>query len=646
MPAPQILIASAPHADTFGYSMPPPGLLRLGGALRAAGCSVALLDLAHELAAGRLPGDDQLADAAAARLLEHEPQCLGLSVMGATLPIALAIAERVAQQRPGLPILLGGPGTTGIDRALLERFPYLTGVVRGEGEQTLLELLTALQWGPLDTPLAGATLRGPGGQLLRGPDRAPLEDLGQLAAYAYDLLPSIADYKRITGAADGLVPIDSGRGCVYDCSFCTIGRFWGRRSRTLPPARLVAEIAALAHMPGARSAYLCHDLFGADRRQALAFCQHMQTAGVRVPFEIRARLDHLDDELIAALSAAGCYRVLLGIESADGALRNLHQKRMDPSLPVLERIQALLAKRIVPILSLIVGLPGEDEAALERTLELALRASLLGGVQLSFHLVNPQPGCGLYETHGASSVPVEGIPPDMALGAGQTAAERALIAAHPDLFSTFALLTGLPGGVTQLLELHRLSRDFAPLIERFPHCLALGLRLTGQRPLAFFRELCASGRSLAAWVAQQQALLGQPLLGALFHWEQARLRQAARSGAAPSASDQPSAPRPRGEVVELGVDPLALRRCLDAPISEPLTLPPNKPHWLLVSADAGGITSRSISAQVAAILARLDGRFPAELEAETPGLGMALARLAELGLLENWTSPTPAPAQA
>ena len=48
----------------------------------------------------------------------------------------------------------------------------------------------------------------------------------------------------------------------------------------------------------------------------------------------------------------------------------------------------------MPILSIILGLPGEDEAGLAATLDFASRAALCG-VQLSFHLVNPQPGCGL-----------------------------------------------------------------------------------------------------------------------------------------------------------------------------------------------------------------------------------------------------------
>jgi radical SAM superfamily enzyme YgiQ (UPF0313 family) len=121
------------------------------------------------------------------------------------------------------------------------------------------------------------------------------------------LLPPLEEYKRVTGAEDGLVPLDSGRGCVYDCAFCTIGRSWSRRSRPLPATRLAGEIAAVGEMPAGKQAYLCHDLFGADRKHALALCQELQAQGVDVPWEVRARADHLDGELIAAMGAAGCW---------------------------------------------------------------------------------------------------------------------------------------------------------------------------------------------------------------------------------------------------------------------------------------------------------------------------------------------------
>jgi hypothetical protein len=133
----RILLAAAPHRDTFGYSMPPPGLLRLGGALERERIDVALEDLSYRLAAGELPEDDRLADAACAALIARGTfDVVGISVMGATLPIALAILERLRAHDRAVRTWLGGPGTTGLDRTILERFAFVDAVVRGEGELT------------------------------------------------------------------------------------------------------------------------------------------------------------------------------------------------------------------------------------------------------------------------------------------------------------------------------------------------------------------------------------------------------------------------------------------------------------------------------------------------------------------------------
>jgi radical SAM superfamily enzyme YgiQ (UPF0313 family) len=625
-----VLFASAPHADTFGYSMPPPGLLRLGGELLRAGHDVRLEDLAHALARGEVDPGDELAASCARRLLSHGPSVVGLSVMGATVPIALAIAAELRRLAPQVPIWFGGPGTTGVDRPLLERFPAVELIVRGEGERTVLELLRARAAGREPRGIPGVTWRDCRGQVHREADRAPLADLAELPPYAYALLPSIAQYKEVTGAADGLVPIDSGRGCVYDCSFCTIGRFWGRRSRTLPVERLVDEIAALATMPGARSAYLCHDLFGADRDHTLRFARRMVERGVQVPFEIRARLDHLDDECIDALARAGCYRVLLGVESASGTLRNRHGKRMAVDLAVVERIGRLGDAGLVPILSLIVGLPGEEPADLAATCELALACALRTAVQLSFHLVNPQPGCGLGEDQGPRSRPVEGLPPDMALGSGTTAAERALIAAHPDLFSTFALLTDLPGGEDHLRRLHRLASLLPERLQRTPKSVALLARRRKLSVLELFEVWMASGRSFEALVAAER----DPLLDDLLAWEQATQRAAA-AGLLQSNGPQsngPQPPRSRAQLVRSDFDLPAVAAALRSG-ADLVSLPRRATH-LAVIGDRRGTRSLRLGADVPRLLGELDGRSAEQLERSLPGIGAALQPLAEHGLVD------------
>ncbi len=718
----RVLLAAAPHRDTFGYSMPPPGLLRLGGACLRHGIEVELEDLAYRLSAGLLPQGDGLADAAADHLLARDtaPDVIGISVMGATLPIALAILRRVRERAPPVRLWLGGPGTTGVDQTILERFPFVDAIVRGEGEVTLVELVAALERAHgsasefsriasesggsarvfngsanelsgiatefsgsasvfsgiagVFSGIAGVTWRRPDGTVARESDRTPIADLATLPPYAFELLPPLADYKRITGAEDGLVPIDSGRGCVFDCSFCTIGRFWSRRSRTLPAARLVDEVASLATMPSARSAYLCHDLFGANRGQAIAFCDEMLRRGVRVPWEVRARADHLDRELLERMGQAGCYRVLIGVESADAAVRERNQKGMRDDVDMLAVVSDCAAAGIVPILSLILGLPGEDEGALRKSLDLCAAASLRAGVQISLHLVNPQPGCGLGEEYGERSRPIEGIPPDMALGAGETASERELIAAHPDLFTTWALL---PDDEAHMRNLAEIAQTLPDVLMRYPRTFALlrdargfdsrgtnasGINASGAEaseieaggtdaggtdarrtdaPRADSRELDAldlyrawkaTGKSFESFAIAVRTLVIDETL----RWEQAIVRASTRRE--PATLREPTmergngsrarGPRALGEVLEFEHDLSALARD-----PSPRTLA-RISTWLAIVPSSRGVQTVRVSRDVASLMRSVDGELSrAELEQRSPGIGAALETLARAGLV-------------
>lgn len=617
----RVLLVSAPHRDTFGYSMPPPGLLRLGGALERGGIDVALDDLAHALAKGELPEGDALADAACERLLARGAfDVIGMSVMGATLPIALAILERVRKRSPGVRTWIGGPGTTGVDRALVERFAHVDVVVRGEGEITTLELARASD----ARGIAGTTWRARDGTSVREADRAPIQDLADLPPYAWHLLPSIAEYKRVTGAEDGLVPIDSGRGCVYDCSFCTIGRFWSRRSRVLPAQRLADEIEALASIEGAKSAYLCHDLFGAHRSHALELCRELVARGVRVPFEVRARADHLDRELLDALARAGGYRVLLGIESGAASVRRANQKGMRDDVDLLRVVDDCASAGVTPILSLILGLPGEGDAELAASLDFCADAALRAGVNLSLHLVNPQPGCGLGEEHGAEARAVEGIPPDMALGTGETAAEKALIAAHPDLFSTFALL---PQPSERLHGLAEIARELPELLMRYPRTFAL-LRMRDGDALSTWRRMKASGRSFEAFARARR----DPLVDDLLAWEQALVR-----AGCDDASILARGPRSRAIVVRTSHDVVAASEALREH-GEPSRERQGSVLAILPAQGRSplrGVATVRISSDVAALLGALDGtRTLDELEAERPGIERAVQTLAQSGLVD------------
>ena len=381
---------------------------------------------------------------------------------------------------------------------------------------------TAPDW----SGVLGATWRSTEGTIVRENDRPARKSLREVADYAWHLLPSLPDYKALTGELEGLTPLDSGRGCAYDCSFCTIGRYWQRRSRPLPADRLAREILSLQTMPGAGQAYLCHDIFGADRGHALELCEILIEAGSPVPFEVRARVDHLDNDLLRKMAQAGCYRVLLGIESASSDVRERHQKNMRSGADPLEVIDACEAVGIVPILSLILGLPGENRPERALTMDLCADASLRRGVNLSLHLVNPQPGCKLGEDYGARSQPVPDIAPDMALGCGFSAEEKQLIAQHPDLFCSFHLLPAeeFEGGIVELKELSSIAKGLPELLRRYPRTFYLLKRQRGLNSLELWELFLVAGSSFSGWVRRQE----DALLDACLAWEQASIRVAAR----------------------------------------------------------------------------------------------------------------------
>ncbi len=609
--------------------MPPPGLLRLGGWLEREGIDIELVDLAHELAAGRVDGGESLCASATDRLLERGPfDAIGLSVMGATLPAALAILERIRARDRAIPLWLGGPGTTGVDVQLIERAACVDVVVRGEGEVTTTELVRALACGASPRGIAGVTWRDGEGRAVRESDRAPIADLADVTECAWHLLPTIAEYKRITGAADGLVPIDSGRGCVYDCSFCTIGRFWSRRSRVLPAVRLADEVEALLGVAGARAAYLCHDIFAANRAHAVAFCEEMLRRGARIPWEVRARADHLDGELLALMGRAGCYRVLLGIESAATSVREACDKSLRPGTDLDRVVRDCVDAGVTPILSVILGLPGEGAAELDESLDFCARAALQGGVNVSLHLVNPQPGCTLGETDGERARAVPGIPPDMARGAGDTDEERAWIQAHPDVFTTFALLAGDPGDQR---ELFALASDLPEVLHRYPRTFGTIGRLLRTNARGVYDAWKRDGRSFEAFARVQRDALVDDVLAV----EQACVRAAALAVREPARG-----PRARGVLMHVEHDVASLFEALRAGLDLPRS-GAARPSWICAVPAAralAGTRTLRVSDDAARVLHVLDGsRSAQELDALRPGFAAVIDRLTDLGLVEAGT---------
>jgi len=271
---------------------------------------------------------------------------------------------------------------------------------------------------------------------------------------------------------------------------------------------------------------------------------------------------------------------------------------------------------VAPILSLVLGLPGEGDRELRRTLDLCLDAALVAPVHLSLHLPNPQPGCRLGAEDGGRSRPVADIAPDMAFGAGTTAPERALIDAHPDLFGTFAVDVEAAGGLERARWLRRLADELPPVLMRFPRTFALLARARGADVLDVARAWSDDGRSFESYALAQ----GDDLVAEALRWEQAIVRVSA-------LGDVPPTHVRAAAVVTVHFDPRAApTRWREA------RLRADEPRHLAVCRRGRAARTVAVKSSLADLLRSLDGRSAADLSNE-PDLAAVVPTLVERGLL-------------
>ncbi len=492
----RVLLVQPPHRDTFGYSMPPLGPLHLGASARAAGHEADFLDLALLIRRGDLPSGPDLLDRCADAILERGPDVLGLTSMLSSLPAALLLAEKVRKRRPGLPVVLGGQGPETVEEEVIERYPSVDVVAVGEADRTLTDLLDVWDcpeaWGAVPGVVVRAGPRHgggldahglPTGPALRTEARPLVADLDEVCSPAWDLAESPRAYAEAAGEEAALFPIDLGRGCSHACSFCTTPVFWGRRARHLSAARAADELDRLAALGDIDCVYVTHDLFTFDRQRVLEICAEKQRRGNRLAWECRTRLDLVDEDLLATMAAAGCRRILYGVESIVprqllAMAKGGRQQGMDEDA-VIAVLESAQRAGVASIVGTMTGLPGETRAELDRNLAFMARAARIDGVSLSMHWWNVTPGNGR-----AAEVPggvhlVPGVSADLVRGfdipAGQTDPETAdLIAADETVFGAFRVHLPLDehGRPADPTTLYRRSRNAHLLLEVFPRTFA------------------------------------------------------------------------------------------------------------------------------------------------------------------------------
>ena len=314
--------------------------------------------------------DGNLEENPTARILElidrHKVELLGVSAMpGPQMVAAMETSREVRRLHPQVPICWGGyfPSIYP-DAALNAR--YVDFVARGQGEDTLLELLDALRGKrPLDS-VKGLSYkdmfglrRDNGERPMKGPDEFPWSPFHRLPVEKY-LRPSF--FGKRTAVHHASI------GCPFNCSFCGVHAAYGNKEKMESPERTVAILTHLVERYGADSVQFYDMNFFLREDHARELCDRMAHLNLRWWCEARVDImSRYSDETFAAIKRAGCAMIFFGAESGSDWVLEEMQKGITTQ-QTLEMARRTRQFGIIPEFSFVIGNPNDPDRDTRETL--------------------------------------------------------------------------------------------------------------------------------------------------------------------------------------------------------------------------------------------------------------------------------------
>ncbi|NYF88338.1 radical SAM protein [Tunturiibacter empetritectus] len=301
----------------------------------------------------------------------HPVQLLGVSTMpGPQMVTAMEVSSEIRKLRPHVNIVWGGYFPSIYPDAALNA-KYVDFVVRGQGEDTLLELIDALRGNRSLDSIRGLAYKDAFGlhrsnaeRPMKGPDSFPWSPFHRLPVEKY-LRPSF--FGKRTAVHHASI------GCPFNCSFCGVHAAYGRDEKMESPERTVAILKHLIDQHGADSVQFYDMNFFLREDHARKLCDLMTPLRLRWWCEGRVDImSRYSDDTMAAIAGAGCAMIFFGAESgSDWALEEM-QKGITTEQTII------MAKRtrefgIIPEFSFVVGNPKDPERDTRETLRFIRR---------------------------------------------------------------------------------------------------------------------------------------------------------------------------------------------------------------------------------------------------------------------------------
>ncbi len=364
---PKIILLNPPHTAIGSRipddHLPPLGLLSIGGPLLDAGYDVALLDADYQPLSHHEIIKQLVAMQASYILIGHS----GSSTVH---PTVMILVKLIKKKLPDSLIIYGGVYPTYHWQDILQECPAIDFIVRGEGEQSCLNLINALSRQHDPGSIAGIAFRSSA-----LPHPAPqrqdnhLAQAPIIATEAAPMIQCLDDYrvgwelinveKYSYWGGKRAVVAQFSRGCPYLCSYCGQRGFW-TKYRHRDPVKFARELADLHRHHGVELINLADELPTGSRKAWKAFLEALILEKVNLLIVASTRTSDIvrDAEFLHLYKQAGVIRFLLGIESYNET--TLDQIKKGGSMSEdYQAIQLLRQHHILSMATYVIGFSEE-----------------------------------------------------------------------------------------------------------------------------------------------------------------------------------------------------------------------------------------------------------------------------------------------
>ena len=325
---------------------------------------------------------------AASLVQDYDPQVVALTAKTLGWPAVIEIAQMVRATCPNALIVVGGPHLTLYAKESLSWDCFDVAVV-GDGEEAFLEVCQAVEAGWDVAGIPGTVVRTPTGEFVESEARKLPKDIDKYPMPAWDLV-DINSYHCLTLLKPFATMVTT-RGCPWHCGYCS--QVYSEKLRFRSPELVVDEMEFLSRKLGVKEIVMFDETFTIGKKRMRKFAEEVRRRDVKVKFNIRARVDTVDREVLTLLKGAGLRSIHMGVEAGTDRLLKIMNKQITRA----QTEKAFRIAREVGIETRGYFMIGYYDATPEDIEETIRFAASIGLDWASFSVATALPGTDLYD---------------------------------------------------------------------------------------------------------------------------------------------------------------------------------------------------------------------------------------------------------